>query len=470
VKARQYGKVTPRVIEDLAAIVGPGHVLTDADSLALYSRDETEDLSFPPEVVVRPAATSEVSRIMKLACRGRIPVTPRGAGTGLSGGALPVCGGISLSLERMNRILEIDTGNLMAVVEPGVVTEVLQTEVEKLGLYYPPDPASRGSCMMGGNVAENAGGPHAVKYGVTKDWVAGLEAVLPDGGVFKTGGKLRKDVSGYNLTQILVGSEGTLAIVTKIIVKLIPMPAHRRAMVACFDSVEEAARAVVAVFDKKVIPAAVEYMEEAAWRTGAERIGKQLLPTGHAAYLLLESDGAHESVVEQEAMLMGEACLEMGAADVVVAETPARIKDLWSVRRAIGEAVKKIAPYKEEDTVVPRRQVPELAAAVDQIIRRHGLRAICYGHAGDGNIHVNILKDEGGQAWSANLETAIREIFAKVAALGGKISGEHGIGWVQRRYLPLTHDAVEIDVMRRIKMAFDPDGILNPGKIFPEPE
>lgn len=466
--SRTYGKVSADVLRELAGIVGDGGVLTDADTLARYARDETEDLAFPPEVVVVPRSTEEVSGVMRVATRHAIPVTPRGAGTGLSGGALPVHGGISLSLERMNRILEIDAENLMAVVEPGVITEALQTEVEKAGLYYPPDPASRGSCQMGGNVAENAGGPHAVKYGVTKDWVAGLEAVLPDGRVFSTGGKLRKDVSGYNLTQLLVGSEGTLAVITKITVKLIPLPAHRRALVACFASADAAARAVVRIFDKKVIPAAVEFMEEAAWRTGAQRVGRQLLPVGHAAYLLVEVDGPHAGVVEEEAMAVGEACAELGAADVLMAETPAHIKELWSVRRAIGEAVKKIAPYKEEDTVVPRRQVPALVAAVDVIIRRHGLRAICYGHAGDGNIHVNILKDEQGQAWETGLQTAIREIFGQVAALGGKISGEHGIGWVQKGYMPIVHDGAELEMMRRIKDAFDPGRILNPGKILPD--
>jgi len=464
----RYGKITGALLEELAAIVGTDQILTDAEALALYSRDETEDLSYPPDVVLRPSTTAQVSRVMKLASRDRIPVTPRGAGTGLSGGALPVHGGISLSLERMNKILEIDAENLMAVVEPGVITEVLQNEVEKLGLYYPPDPASRGSCQIGGNVAENAGGPHAVKYGVTKDWVAGLEAVRADGEVFTCGGKLRKDVSGYNLTQLLVGSEGTLAVITRVTLKLIPLPAHRRAMVACFPGVESAAKAVVAVFDKKVIPAAVEFMEGEAWRTGAKRLGKNLVDPGHAAYLLLEVDGPHEKVVEDEAMIVGEACVELGATDVLVADTPARQKELWSVRRAIGEAVKKIAPYKEEDTVVPRRQVPELVAAVDAIIKKHGLRAVCYGHAGDGNIHVNILRDAEGSAWSAHLETAIREIFAKVASLGGKISGEHGIGLVQRSYLPIAHDPAEIELMRRIKHAFDPEGILNPGKILPE--
>ncbi len=461
----RYGKVTPAVMRELASIVGPDHLLADADSLALYSHDETEDLSFPPEAVVRPGSTSEVSRILKAALREKIPVTPRGAGTGLSGGALPVHGGICLALARMNRILEVDAGNLMAVVEPGVITESLQDEVEKIGLYYPPDPASRGSCQIGGNVAENAGGPHAVKYGVTKDWICGLEAVLPDGTVFSTGGKLRKDVSGYNLTQLLVGSEGTLAVITRVIVKLIPMPAHRRALVACFDDVESAAKAVVAVFERNVIPAAVEFMERDAWRTGADRLGKHLLPSGHAAYLLAEVDGQHEKAVEEEAMLVGEACAELGAADVLMAGTSAQVKELWAVRRAIGEAVKKIAPYKEEDTVVPRRQVPELIAAVDDIVRKRGLRAICYGHAGDGNIHVNILRDRD-DAWSPGMETAVRDLFAKVAELGGKISGEHGIGWVQRGYMPIVHDPVELELMRRIKQAFDPENILNPGKIL----
>jgi len=463
-----YGRITEELLEELRAIAGAGQVLVDADTIASCSRDETEDLSFPPEVVVRPVTTDQVSAIMKLASRERIPVTPRGAGTGLSGGALPVHGGICLSLEKMNRILEIDRENLMAVVEPGVVTEVLQNEVEKLGLYYPPDPASRGSCMIGGNIAENAGGPHAVKYGVTKDWVTGMEAVLPDGTVITTGGKLRKDVSGYNLTQLLVGSEGTLAIVTRIVLRLIPMPAHRRTMVACFDEVEAAAKAVVAIFDRKVIPAAAEFMEGAAWRAGADRIGKHLVPAGHAAYLLLEVDGSSEPVVEDEALRMGEACLELGAVDVLVADTPAKQKEIWSVRRAIGEAVKKIAPYKEEDTVVPRRQVPQLVESVRAIIDRYGLRAICYGHAGDGNVHVNILKDETGEAWDRNLDTAIREIFARVAELGGKISGEHGIGWVQRNYMPIAHAAGELELMRAIKRTLDPHDILNPGKIFPD--
>lgn len=461
-----YGPVSQAIIAELRGIAGDGNVLDDASSLDLYSHDETEDLRFPPEVVVRPSSTDEVSRIMKLASRERIPVTPRGAGTGLSGGALPVLGGISLSMERMNRILDIDQENLMAVVEPGVITQVLQEEVEKVGLYYPPDPASRGSCMIGGNVAENAGGPHAVKYGVTSDWVTGLEVVLADGSVFTTGGRLRKNVSGYNLTQLLVGSEGTLAVVTQVILKLIPQPAYRRALMACFDDMEAAAMALVGIFRRRVIPSAAELMEGDAWRVGADRIGKNVIDSSRAAYLLLEVDGAEESLVEEECLKVGEACLEHGAADVLVADTPAKQNDLWAIRRTIGEAVKKIAPYKEEDTVVPRRQVPDLITKVRAIIDKHGLRAICYGHAGDGNIHVNILQNEEGKGWSDSLDPAIREIFREVGALGGKISGEHGIGWVQRDYLTLTHDPAELEIMRAIKRVFDPAGILNPGKIF----
>ncbi len=415
--------------------------------------------------MVKPSSTAEVSGILALASRERIPVTPRGGGTGLSGGALAVRGGIVLSLERMNRIVEIDRDNLMAVVEPGVITERLQQEVEAVGLSYPPDPASRGSCMIGGNVAENAGGPRAVKYGVTKDWVTGLEAVLADGRVFTTGGKLRKDASGYNLTGLLVGSEGTLAVVTRVVVRLIPMPTQRRLLLACFDTPGMAARALGGVFDRGVIPSAAELMEGAAWATGAARVDRAPMDPGHGAYLLLESDGMRAEIVEQEALAMGEACLQAGAADVLVAETPARQAELWRVRRAIGEAVKKIAPYKEEDTVVPRRQVPELLEAVDAAVRRHGLRAICYGHAGDGNIHVNLLKDTA--TTDQGLDAAIREIFSAVATLGGKISGEHGIGWVQRDYMPLAHDPVELSLMRAVKHAFDPAGILNPGKVLP---
>jgi len=461
-----FEEVTGRVIEELRGIVGDPHVLVSREACAPYARDETEDLVFPPEVVVRPSSTVEVGGILRIASRERIPVTPRGGGTGLSGGALAVRGGICLSLDRMNRIIEIDTGNLMAVVEPGVITEVLQNEVEALGLFYPPDPASRGSCMIGGNIAENAGGPRAVKYGVTGDWVAGLEAVRADGEVFRTGGKLRKNASGYDLTSLLVGSEGTLAVVTRAILRLIPRPVHRSSFLACFDSCEDAARGVAAVFEAGVIPSAVEFMEAEAWRIGSRVIPGRGMPEGHAAYLLVEMDGMSRHTVEEDSVRGAQACEDAGAVEVMMADTPARQKELWDARRAIGEGVKRVAPYKEEDTVVPRRQVPELIHAVREITGRHGLRAICYGHAGDGNIHVNLLK-QGEHEWSTGLDTAIRQIFEAVASLGGKISGEHGIGHVQRRWLEVTHDPVEIELMRSVKRAFDPAGLLNPEKIFP---
>ncbi len=463
------GGVTDRLLADLREVVGPDDVLTGEEACAPYARDETEDLVAPPDVVVRPRTTPQVSAVMRLATGARCPVTPRGGGTGLSGGALAARGGICLSLERMNRILEIDTGNLMAVVEPGVITEVLHNEVEKHGLFYPPDPASRGSCMIGGNVAENAGGPRAVKYGVTGDWVTGLEAVRADGTVFTTGGKLRKNASGYDLTSLLVGSEGTLAVVTRVTVRLIPLPRHRSLLLACFDRIEDAAVAIAAIFDARVIPSAVELMEGEAWRIGSEGVAGLGVPSDRAAYLLIEVDGMHAEVVEEEAVNAGEACAAHGARDVIVADAPAKQQAIWDARRRVGEAVKRIAPYKEEDTVVPRRQIPDLMEAVRAIVARHGLRAICYGHAGDGNIHVNLLKQDD-RTWAEGLDRAIAEIFKAVAALGGKISGEHGIGSVQRRWLPIAHDPGELDLMRAVKRAFDPLGILNPGKIFPDEE
>lgn len=462
----RFEKVTPQVIDKLTEALGADGVVTDSETLQPFSHDYTEDFVFLPEVAVLPRTTEQVQAVMRIATEHRIPVTPRAGGTGLSGGALPVLGGILISCHKMNRILEIDTENLIGVVEPGVITQVFQEEVEKVGLYYPPDPASRGSCALGGNVAENAGGPHAVKYGVTKDWVMGLEAVLADGSLIRTGGKLYKDVSGYNLTQLLVGSEGTLAITTKIFLKLIPFPPFRKVLLAPFGSLEAAAKAVVAVFAKGVQPSACELMERDAVRCAVEQLGKEWPQSEAEAQLLLEVDGHSEERVEQEALLIGEACVEAGALDVFLAEDEPRMREIWSLRRSIGEAVKSINIYKEEDTVVPRNKIPELIRGVKEIAGRYGLKTICYGHAGDGNIHCNIIKTVDDATWENVLPTAIREMFALTAALGGQVSGEHGIGWVQREYLPITQGSVELSLMKRIKEQFDPLGILNPAKIF----
>jgi glycolate oxidase len=465
-----FNKVTADVLQELHDALGADSVITDEETLKPFASDYTEDLVFMPEVACLPRSTEEVQAIMRIASKHHIPVTPRAGGTGLSGGALPILGGILLSCHRMNRILEIDRENLIGVVEPGVITQVFQEEVEKLGLFYPPDPASRGSCTLGGNVAENAGGPRAVKYGVTKDFVMGVEAVLADGTLIRTGGKLYKDVTGYNLTQMLVGSEGTLAITTKIFMKLIPWPPHRKVLLAPFNSLDEAAHAVTAVFMKGVQPSACELIERDAAQCAVRQLGKEWPHADAAAHLLLEADGHSAERVDEEAMLMGEACMEAGADDVFIAEDAPRMREIWSLRRSIGEAVKSINIYKEEDTVVPRNKIPELIRGVKAIAAQYGILVICYGHAGDGNIHCNIIKTVDDETWEKVLPKAIAEIFAHTASLGGQVSGEHGIGFVQREYLPITQGLAEIELMRGIKKQFDPQGILNPMKIFPTVE
>jgi glycolate oxidase len=463
----QFNKVSDEVVRKLVEILGQDGVFTDEETLKPFASDYTEDLVFMPEVACLPRSAEQVQAMMRIAHEHHIPVTPRAGGTGLSGGALPILGGILLSCHRMNAILEIDRENLVGVVEPGVITQVFQEEVEKVGLFYPPDPASRGSCTLGGNVAENAGGPRAVKYGVTNDFVMGIEAVLPDGALIRTGGKLYKDVSGYNLTQLLVGSEGTLAITTKIFLKLLPWPPHRKVLLVPFDSLDKAAQAVTAVFMKGVQPSACELIERDAVQCAVRQLGKEWPHPDAAAHLLLEADGHSAERVDEEAMLMGEACLEVGAEDVFIAEDERRMREIWALRRSIGEAVKSINIYKEEDTVVPRNRIPELIRGVKAISAKYGLVTICYGHAGDGNIHCNIIKTVDDETWEKVLPAAITEIFELTASLGGQVSGEHGIGYVQREYLPITQGATEIALMRRIKEQFDPLGILNPLKIFP---
>ncbi len=395
-------------------------------------------------------------------------MTPRGGGTGLSGGALAVHGGICLSLERLNRILEIDRENLQAVVEPGVITQKLHEAVEAVGLFYPPDPASRGSCHLGGNLAEGAGGPRAVKYGVTRDYVLGVEAVLPGGEVITTGARVLKNSTGYNLTHLLIGSEGTLAVITKIVLRLIPQPKHRLVMLVAFASLEDAARAVAAIFQAGLTPSALEFMERAAVQVAEERQGKSFPNNTAGAQLFVEVDGHHEETVSRDLEAVAEVLQGFSPLDMVLADSHQKVEDVWALRRGIGEAVKSISPYKEEDTVVPRARLADLVGGVKQICERHGVRSICYGHAGDGNVHVNLLRmDLTEDAWERASGEAIREIFRLTVSLGGTISGEHGIGYSQRGYLPIALSPATIGLMRSIKQVFDPHGILNPGKIFP---
>lgn len=463
-------RVTPAIVEELRRIAGAENVLTSREAMEPYSHDETEDLVFYPEVVVEPESADAIPAIMKLATRERLPVTPRAAGTGLSGGALPVCGGILLSVKKLNRILEIDTENLFVVTEPGVITQTLQEAVEKVGLFYPPDPASRGSCMIGGNVAECAGGPRAVKYGVTKDYVYGLDVVLPSGELIRTGGKLLKNVTGYNLTQLFVGSEGTLGVVTKIVLKLIPLPRHRRTMLAPFNDIRDAAKAVARLFMAGVVPCCCEYMERAVVKAVEKHKGLAFPHSDAEALLLIEVDGNDPGVLDRDVETIAEVCAAHGAPDLLIAEDAAKREFLWDMRRSLGEAVRHDTVYKEEDTVVPRARLPDLVTAIREVMAKHRLEAMAYGHIGDGNIHVNILKRAmSDAAWDAQVPVAVKELFERVVALGGQISGEHGIGYVQRRYLPIAFTPAEIEAQRAVKRAFDPLGIMNPMKALPEP-
>jgi len=462
-----FNKIDRKILDKLKQIIGEKYVLTEKFDLEPYSHDETEDLVYWPEVAVKPQTTEEVSAILKLCYDNNIPVTPRGGGTGLSGGALPVYGGVVLSLERMNRIIEIDVANMMAVVEPGVITSVFQDTLEAMGLFYPVDPASRESCLLGGNIAENSGGPRAVKYGVTKDYVYGLKAVLPDGRVFSTGGKLLKNVAGYNLTQLLVGSEGTLAVVTEITFKIIAKPKYRQTMLVPFNSLHDAATTLTEIFKAKIVPSAAEFIEQAAIKAAEVKFERKFPYSDSAALLLLELDGNYPEILETQSEQIGEICLAGNAIDVYIADNPDKQAELWDTRRKIGEAVKSIAPYKEEDTVVPRANLPALVDKIKEITARHNITAISYGHAGDGNIHCNIIKkDISDERWENELPTVIAELFTEVVKLGGTISGEHGIGLVQKRYLPLALSETELDLMRQIKRVFDPKGILNPGKVL----
>ncbi len=463
-----FNPVTSEILEELRSIAGNDAVITDPSTLENCGRDETEDLLFPPEVVVRPSTAEEISRILRLASAKRIPVTPRGGGTGLSGGALPVHRGIVLSMERFNRILEIDEANLQAAVEPGVITEIFQRAVEEKGLYYPPDPASRGSSQLGGNLAECAGGPHAVKYGVTRDYVLGLDAVLPTGDLISTGARVLKNATGYPLTQLLIGSEGTLAVITRIFLRLIPLPRYRKVLLAAFPSLEQATGAVASVFRRGVTPATCEFLERAAVEVAEKRLGRKF-PNGQAAaQLIIEVDGNFEPALTEDIQVIAGTVEEAGATDLLLAEEPAKIREVWDLRRGIGEAVKGISTYREEDTVVPRSKLPELVAGVKEICSRHGILSICYGHAGDGNVHVNLLKGElGEEQWALSADRAVQEIFRLTVGLEGTISGEHGIGYTQRGYLPIALAPGTLRLMRELKSLFDPAGILNPGKILP---
>ena len=466
-----FQPLTFDLLARLEAVVGAAHLLTAARTEAAayhaYGHDHTEDLHYAPDAVLRPGTAEEVSQILRLCHEHHVPVTARGAGTGLSGGALPVHQGVVLSMERFNKIIDIDERNLQATVEPGVITEAFQNAVRERGLFYPPDPASKGSCFLGGNLSQSSGGPKAVKYGTTKDYVLNLQVVLPTGDIIWTGANTLKNATGYNLTQLMVGSEGTLGIITRVVFRLLPYPQQNILMLVPFRQESQAVEAVSAVFRAGIIPSGMEFMERIAMQWSARYLGIELsVPDDIRAHLLIELDGQDLDYLYKEAEQVYTVLESYDVGDILLADTAAQKDELWRIRRNIGNAVKS-AVYKEEDTVVPRAELGTLLAGVKEIGARYGFQSVCYGHVGDGNLHVNIIRgDLTDEMWNVGLREPISEIFRLCVKLGGTISGEHGIGLVQKGYIGIALAEKNLELMRGIKQVFDPHGILNPGKIF----
>lgn len=455
-------------IENFKKIVGTEFVLVDEESLNQYGHDETEHLLYLPEIVLRPRTAEEVSAIMKVCNASRIPVTPRGAGTGLSGGALPHLGGVLISTDRMSSIISIDERNLQVTTEPGVITEVLQNAVKEKGLFYPPDPSSRGSCFIGGNISANSGGPKAVKYGVVRDYVLNLQIVLASGEIIWTGANVLKNSTGYNLTQLVVGSEGTLGVVTKIVLRLIPLPQYDLLMLVPFRSLEKAGEAVSAIFRAGFTPSALELVEIEALKIVSAFVDSSAVAVTDEveAHLIIEVDGNHLETLMNEMEAISEVLQQYEAGEIYFADDAQQKAELWKLRRRVAEAV-KIAGYTiEEDTVVPRAELPALIRGVKKIGLQHDFDVVCYGHAGDGNLHVRIKAGTSNSLEDPMVIAGIRAIFNLVKELGGTISGEHGVGLVQKSYLDIVFEETQLQLMRGIKKAFDPHSILNAGKIF----
>ncbi len=461
-------------IEHFRTIVGSENVIAEGVGKEDYAHDKTEDYFFMPDVVVKPRTAAEISQILTYCSDHKIPVTPRGAGTGLSGGALPVKNGVIISMERFNKILHIDELNLQATVEPGVITEVFQNAVKEKGLFYPPDPASRGSCFLGGNLANNSGGPKAVKYGVTRDYVINMEVVLPTGEIIWTAANVLKNSTGYNLTQLMCGSEGTLGIITKIVFKLRGLPQKTVLMMIPFVTNEEACKAIAAIFVAGIQPSGVEFFEREAAAKTFDYCEKVLnspvttkLTAGMDAYLLCELDGNDEEVLMRDAERVMNVVEKFNAGEVLFAESAAQKDELWKIRKNISPAVNWYTLTKSDDVVVPRSNLPKLISGIKQIGKQYGFNTVCFGHLGDGNLHVNILKENISENdWETKIPEGIGEIFKLTVSLGGTLSGEHGIGIAKRPYMPIALGEMNLQLMRGIKKVFDPSGILNPGKIF----
>jgi len=461
--------ITTDTINEFKKIVGDNYVLYDGETLDKYAHDETENLHYLPDVVIKPRTAGEISAIMMICNMGKIPVTPRGAGTGLSGGALPHLGGVVIAMERFNSILEIDERNLQVTTEPGVITEVLQMTVKEKGLFYPPDPASRGSCFIGGNISENSGGPKAVKYGVVRDYVLNLEMVLPTGEIIWTGANVLKNSTGYNFTQLVVGSEGTLGIVTKIVLRLIPHPKHDLLMLVPFKKLEQASEAVSAIFRAGFVPSAMELVEINGLKIVSEFVDSSAVQVTDdiEAHLIIEVDGNNMDVLMHEMEAIGEMLTNYDIGEIYFADDAQQKAELWKLRRKVAEAVKLVGYTIEEDAVVPRAELPALIIGVKELGRKHNFDVVCYGHAGDGNLHIRIRKEGTPNSFGdEKMMQSLRELFELVKKLGGTISGEHGIGLIQKSYMDIVFEEKQLDLMRQVKKVFDPNNILNADKIF----
>ncbi len=468
----EYNQVTESIAQELIGIFGAANVYyNDAERLEPYAHDEAAGCATRvPEAVVRPKSAEEISQLMKLANREKIPVTARGAGSGLSGGAVPIHGGIVLDCCRMNHILDVDKANMTVTVEPGVITSEINEMLCPHGLFYAGYPMSLETCTIGGNVAENAGGGKAVKYGVTGRYVLGLEMVSPTGDIVMLGGKLVKDVSGLNLLQLMIGSEGILGVFTKIILKLLPLPKASVDMLCLFNSIGEAIGAVPKIMTEGgVIPTAVEFMDKLSFQTACQYLNETLPCQDSGAMLLITIDGADAAQVEHDYDVIGEQCLKAGATQVYVADTKANSERIWRIRRSVAEAFKVFSPNQSlEDIVVPIASIPDMSAAIDRISKKYGVLIPCYGHAGDGNLHATpVMPPEWSlDKWQEVLPNLLMELYAETIALGGHISGEHGIGHKRKKYMLKLADKGFLTMMQAVKNGLDPNGILNPGKIF----
>ena len=461
-------RITPSVLSEIQAAVGSDCLYHDAETLNLHSSDESKNLYYSPEIVVIPRDTEGVSRLMKICNEHNIPVTVQGGLSGLSGAALPIEGGVALSMKRFDKILNIDKANFQVTTEPGVITEYLQNVLKDNDLFYPPDPQGRGWSFIGGNVSTNAGGPKCVKYGVTRDYVLNLEIVLPSGEVIWTGANTLKNSTGYNLTQLMIGSEGTLAVVTKIVLKLLPLPTVNLLLLAPFFNTEDACAAVAAIFQAGVVPSGLEFMDRVAVDYASRYLGVPPLSIEHDAHLFIEVDGTNLDVLHQDCEKIAMILQDFNVGDILFADNDAQKSELWKLRRNSGNSMINLTKERlGEDTVVPRAALPAQMRGVKQIGEKYNLKISNVGHLGDGNMHIFIVSDdEPTEEWYERARQAKREIFELTKSLNGMLSAEHGVGFIQKPYMDIFFGETHLAILRGIKKVFDPNGILNPQKLF----